>query len=76
MIINPLNENVMKIDFTKITNVDIENIQMYDYPDFCDAFLVDADYGDKPMTEEMINYINDNEFGFINEYIHDHQLYC
>jgi hypothetical protein len=76
MIINPLNENVMKIDFKKIKNVEIENVQMYDYPDFCDAFLVDADYGDKPMTEEMINYINDNEYGFINEYIHDHQLYC
>mgnify|MGYP000944551907 CR=1 FL=1 len=76
MIINPLNENVMKIDFTKITNVDIENIQMYDYPDFCDAFLVDTDYGDEQMTEEIISYCNDNEYEFINEYIHDHQLYC
>jgi hypothetical protein len=47
---------------------------MFDYPDFCDAFLVDADYGDEPMSEEMINYINDNEYGFVNEYIHDHQL--
>jgi hypothetical protein len=67
--------NIMKIDFKKITNVEIENIQMFDHPDFCDAFLVDADYGDEPMSEKMINYINDNEYGFINEYIHDHQLY-
>jgi hypothetical protein len=72
---NPLKLKVMKIDFAKINNVEIENIQMFDYPDFCDAFLSYAEYGDEPMSEEMINYINDNEYGFVNEYIHDHQLY-
>ena len=48
---------------------------MFDYPDFCDAFIVSADYGDKEMSEDMINYINDNNYNFINEYIYDNQLY-
>jgi hypothetical protein len=65
----------MKIDFSKVNNVEIENIQMFDYPDFCDAFIVSADYGDKEMSEDMINYINDNNYNFINEYIYDNQLY-
>ena len=49
---------------------------MFDYPDFCDAFLASADYDNEEMSEEMINYINDNEYDFVNEYIHDNQLYC
>ena len=28
---------------------------MYDYPDFCDAFISYADYGDEPMSQEMID---------------------
>ena len=28
----------MKIDFSKITNVEVDGIDTKDYPDFCDAF--------------------------------------
>ena len=65
----------MKIDYKKITNVEIEDVHMYDYPDFCDAFIAYADYDDKPMRDDMIDYINDNDNGFINEFIFDNQLY-
>ena len=65
----------MKIDYNKISNVEIEDVLMYDYPDFCDAFISSADYGDEPMSEEMIDYLNDNDDGFINETIFENQLY-
>ena len=65
----------MKIDYNKISNVEIEDVLMYDYPDFCDAFISYADYGDEPMSEEMIDYLNDNDDGFINETIFENQLY-
>jgi hypothetical protein len=65
----------MKIDYNKITNVEIEDVHMYDYPDFCDAFISYADYGDEPMTDEMIDYLNDNDDGYINETIFSNQLY-
>jgi len=65
----------MKIDYKKITNVEIEDVHMYDYPDFCDAFIAAADYDDKSMSEEMIDYLNENDNGFIGETIFDNQLY-
>ena len=65
----------MKINYNKITNVEIEDVHMYDYPDFCDAFISYADYGDEPMTDEMIDYLNDNDDGYINETIFSNQLY-
>ena len=65
----------MNIDYSKISNVEIEDVLMYDYPDFCDAVISYADYGDEPMSEEMIDYLNDNDNGFINETIFDNQLY-
>lgn len=33
-----MNNNI-KIDFTKLTDLEIDGVDMRDYPDFCDAFL-------------------------------------
>ena len=65
----------MNIDYKKITNVEIEDVFRFDYPDFCDAFITAADYDGKPMSEEMIDYLNENDNGFIGEPIFDNQLY-
>ena len=65
----------MDIDYKKIKNVKIEDIFKFDYPDFCDAFITAADYGDEPMSEEMIDYLNENDCGFISETIFENQLY-
>jgi len=65
----------MNIDYKKITNVEIEDVFRFDYPDFCDAFITAADYDGKPMSEEMIDYLNENDNGFIGETIFDKQLY-
>ena len=45
----------------------IDNIELIydtsDYPDFCDAYIVSADYNGQPMTETELDEINqDSEF--------------
>ncbi len=37
-----------------ITNVKFEGIDHKDYPDYCDAYIVSADYNGEPMTDEQI----------------------
>ena len=42
----------------KFTNVEFEGIDWNDYPDFCDAFIVHAEYEGKELTEEEIESID------------------
>ena len=37
-----------------VENIEIEGVDMKDYPDFCDAFISGADYNGVEMTEEQI----------------------
>lgn len=62
--------NLEKLDFKKIDNMEFEGIDFSDYPDFVDAFLVAADYDGKEMTEEQIDYLNDEHRDFVNEQVY------
>ncbi len=44
----------MKLDLRKIDNMEFDGIDFADYPDFCDAFLVAADYDGRELSEEEI----------------------
>ena len=48
------------MDYKKIDNIEVDGIDTKDYPDFCDAFIVSADYDGIPMTEEQLDEINDD----------------
>ena len=50
----------MIIDYKLISNVSLEDIDYSDAPDFCDAFIESADYNGEPMTEKMLNFINED----------------
>jgi len=63
--------NLDKLDFGKIDNMEFEGIDHSDYPDFVDAFLVSADYDGVEMTEEQIDYLNDEHRDFVNERVYD-----
>ena len=55
-------------------NIEIDNINMKDYPDFVDAYIIYAeDDNGTPLTDIELDQLNDS--GFVNEYIHDNQLY-
>ena len=63
----------MKIDFKKIEVIEVDGINHYDYPDYVDAYISEADYDGKPMSDEMLDEINDNdEFRYetVWNYIH------
>jgi hypothetical protein len=56
----------IELDTKRVTNVVVDNVDFADYPDFCDASIVSADYDGEPMTNEQIEAINENS-EFVNE---------
>ena len=51
-----------KLDYSKITDVEVDGIDYSDYPDFCDAYICGATYDGREMTEEEIE---DLDSGFV-----------
>jgi hypothetical protein len=56
----------IKLDYSKISNVSVAGIDFEDYGDFCDAYIESADYGDREMTEDELNVLNEDS-EFVNE---------
>lgn len=59
-----------------VSSIEIDGIDLHDYPDFCDAYISSAAYedGTELTVEELDEFQNDN-YGLPNELIHDNQLY-
>jgi hypothetical protein len=58
-----------KFDLAKIDNIVCANVNMRDYPDFCNAYIESADYNGIPMTESQLERLNDTESDFCYEKI-------
>jgi len=58
-------------DYRLINNIQFDGIDYKDYPDFCDAFITSADYGDREMTEEEIELLNEEQ-DFVYEKLMDY----
>ena len=56
----------MKIDYKLIEDVEVDGIDYADYPDFCDAFIASAIYNGKPMSDEMLDELNE-DYDFVYE---------
>jgi hypothetical protein len=51
-----------------VKNIEVENVDMNDYPDFCDAYAVYAEYPDgTPLTEDELDSLMDNYPELIQE---------
>ena len=48
------------IDFSKITDVELDGIDHKDAPDYCDAFVYSAEYKGRKATEAELDAINDD----------------
>jgi len=59
------------IDFKKIENIEFEDINYSDAPDFCDAFISYAEIDGEPLTEEQLEEVN-NDAGFVYEELMDY----
>jgi hypothetical protein len=60
-----------EINTKKIDNIEFDGIDMDDYPDFCDAFVVSADMNGWPMNSEELDDLNENYREFIYEKLID-----
>ena len=61
------------MDYSKITNIEVDGIDHSDYPDFCDAYIYSAEYDGVEMTDEQLDELNED-----SEFVHDcvyNQLY-
>ena len=62
------------LDYSRISEVEIENIDHSDYPDFCDAYVASAVYND-PVTEEerplTENELESLDSGWVLEQVND-----
>jgi hypothetical protein len=48
------------MDLNLISNIEFDDVFHDDYPDFCDAYIISADYNGEPMTEEQLEEINED----------------
>jgi len=67
-----------KIDIATIdeSSIEIEGIDMKDFPDFCDAFISSASFQDgTELNDEQLEQFNDENSDLVNELIHNNQLY-
>lgn len=56
-------QKTIELDYSLISDVELEGIDYSDYPDFCDAYIADASYDGEPMTNEQLEIINnDSDF--------------
>lgn len=64
----------MKTKFGQIElfNIELSGIDTKDYPDFCDAYVAHAEFGDgTEISEELYEEIN-NDSGFVYELVIDY----
>lgn len=54
------------MDYIKIDKIQFDGIDQSDYPDFCDAQIISADYDGLEMNIEQLDELNDDR-----QYVHD-----
>ena len=59
------------IDYDLIEDVAVDGIDYNDYPDFCDAFIASATYNGKPMSDEMLDTLNE-DYEFVYESVENY----
>lgn len=50
------------IDTSLITNIELDNVDIIDYPDFCDAYIISAEWKNtgKQLTDLELDKLNNN----------------
>ena len=61
----------MKFDLNYVDAIEVDGIDMSDYPDFCDAFIAYAEYKGVEMTDEELECLNETE-GFVYDCVMNH----
>lgn len=48
----------MTLDYKLIRDIEFDGIDHGDYPDYCDAYIVRAEYNGEEMTEDQLTELN------------------
>ena len=72
----PLPKFTPTFKMSQLTDLEIDGVDMKDYPDFCDAFIASGyvttwDDECRELTDEEIDYINEENPDLLNELAHD-----
>jgi len=57
------------MNLDNITDIEVEDVHMWDYPDFCDAYIAYAVWEDtgEELTEDELNELNEEHRDFVYE---------
>jgi len=61
--------------FTDLKNLEIDGVDIKDYPDFVDSFVSYAEYNGKELTDKEIEKVNEFCTEEIHQYILENQMY-
>lgn len=50
----------MELDFYKLQDIQIDNLHLWDAPDFVDAFIASATYEGRPLTDSELDEVNND----------------
>tara|TARA_B100000809_G_C14741848_1_gene388885 strand:- start:168 stop:353 length:186 start_codon:yes stop_codon:yes gene_type:complete len=59
------------MDLLKVRNIEFDGIDQKDYPDYCGAYIISAEYDGKGMTDEQIEELSDDS-NFFHEALMDY----
>ena len=62
-----MGKNIKETDYSKITNIEFDGIDLSDAPDFCDTFITYAEMNGTALTEKQLDELNENHFDLIYE---------
>ena len=62
----------MKVDINLIDDIEVDGIDTWDYPEFCDAYISYASYNNNAMSDEMLDFINDEMRDFVHDQVYNH----
>lgn len=57
------------MDYNKLSDIELYGVDMNDYPDFCNAYVVSGKYKGVELTEEQLDELND-DLSFLNQIAH------
>lgn len=60
---------LIKLDYSKIEDVEVVNIRAYDAPDYVDAFIESASYDGREMSDVELELLNED-----SSFIYDHVI--
>ena len=51
----------IKFDINQLDDIQLDGVDMKDYPDFCDAYVESASFKGVELTDEQLDELNDSD---------------